>query len=169
MANMAYIILLVGLVVGGLCAVCGIYSRKLELVTLQNTALQNEIDEWRVRVLNKLIETLNARLKQSELELRAHHKIENPSQTKIALEAAQQELKTIFAETITALNESYPELTDLDIFVLLLIGIGFDNVEIATLLGMEKRTLYRRRQLISQRMGISSLEIDEKVKSLVTF
>lgn len=55
----------------------------------------------------------------------------------------------------------FPGLTDLDMLVLCLLGIGMDNQEIATLLRMEKRTLYRRRQLMAMRIGISSLQLDE--------
>ena len=55
----------------------------------------------------------------------------------------------------------FPGLTDLDMLVLCLLGIGMDNQEIATLLRMEKHTLYRRRQLMAMRIGISSMKLDE--------
>ena len=56
----------------------------------------------------------------------------------------------------------------MDLLVICLIGIGMDNLEIYTLLRMEKRTLYRRRQLISMRVGISSLHLDEFSMNWIT-
>lgn len=71
------------------------------------------------------------------------------------------DIELLFHPQLTNLKEEYPNLTDLDLLILTFLGIGMDNVEICSFLDMEKRTLYRRRQLISQRLNISSLQLDE--------
>lgn len=69
--------------------------------------------------------------------------------------------KLLFPEQIYSLQQKYPALTDSDWLVLLLLGMGMDNTEICTLLTMKKKTLYRRRQLIADRLNISSLQVDD--------
>lgn len=59
----------------------------------------------------------------------------------------------------------YPMLTDLDMLFLSLLSIDMDNVEISNILQMEKKTLYRRRQLIARRIGISSTELETFAKN----
>ena len=50
----------------------------------------------------------------------------------------------------------------------LLIGLGVENHEILSLTDMSKRTYYKRRQVIAQRMNTSAAELDEFVKQLFT-
>lgn len=71
------------------------------------------------------------------------------------------DMKEVYAKEYTALLSQYPSLTELDLLVLSLLANGLDNYDICTLLKMEKRTLYRRRQLIAQRIGISSTVLDD--------
>lgn len=70
------------------------------------------------------------------------------------------EMKDVYAKEYCTLQAQYPSLTELDLLVLSLLANGMDNYDICTLLKMEKRTLYRRRQLIAQRIGISSTLLD---------
>ena len=71
------------------------------------------------------------------------------------------ELRMLYQKELDGLSNQYPSLTDLDLLVITLLGMQMDNLEICNLLHMEKRTLYRRRQLIAQRMGISSMDLDD--------
>lgn len=73
------------------------------------------------------------------------------------------DLKIALSDKHAALKKAYPQLTDLDMLVISLMIIGMDNDDICEIIKMEKRTLYRRRQLIAQRIGISSNDIEEFV------
>lgn len=74
--------------------------------------------------------------------------------------ALGEEMQSIFHNEIALLRSKYPQLTDLDLLVLSLLSIGMDNDEICELTQMEKRTLYRRRQLIAQRIDLSSTQLE---------
>lgn len=74
--------------------------------------------------------------------------------------ALGEEMQSIFHNEIALLRSKYPQLTDLDLLVLSLLAIGMDNDEICELTQMEKRTLYRRRQLIAQRIDLSSTQLE---------
>ena len=69
---------------------------------------------------------------------------------------------------MSKIRRQYPSLTDADAQVLLLIGLGVENHEILSLTDMSKRTYYKRRQVIAQRMNTSAAELDEFVKQLFT-
>ena len=71
-----------------------------------------------------------------------------------------QELKQIFADKVQRLYERYPTLTDADMTILVMLGIGLDNQAIITYLDMTKRTYYKRRQITSKRLGINATELD---------
>lgn len=81
---------------------------------------------------------------------------------------ALEELPIVFGKKIKAIRADYPQLTDLDVQVLILIGLGVENHEILTFLDMSKRTYYKRRQLIAQRMGTTAAQLDEMAKQLLT-
>ena len=67
---------------------------------------------------------------------------------------------------IAYLKKHYANLTEVDIQVLILIGMGLETQDILLILDMSKRTYYKRRQIISKRMGISTTELDEKAQLL---
>ena len=48
------------------------------------------------------------------------------------------------------------------------IGLGVDNTDILRFTDMSKRTYYKRRQLIAQRMDTSAAQLDELAKQLFT-
>ena len=50
--------------------------------------------------------------------------------------------------------------------MLILIGMGLETQDILLILDMSKRTYYKRRQIISKRMSISTTELDEKAQLL---
>lgn len=77
------------------------------------------------------------------------------------------ELQPLFGDKTESIRQQYPQLTDLDINVLLLIGLGIDNNEILHLTDMSKRTYYKRRQLIAQRIGTTAAQLDPIAKELL--
>ncbi len=78
------------------------------------------------------------------------------------------ELQRVFDSKIESLRHQYPALTDLDIQVLTLIGIGVDNAEILQFTDMSKRTYYKRRQLIANRMNTTAAQLDQLAKTIFT-
>lgn len=67
---------------------------------------------------------------------------------------------------IAYLKKHYANLTEVDIQVLILIGMGLETQDILLILDMSKRTYYKRRQIISKRMSISTTELDENAQLL---
>lgn len=78
-----------------------------------------------------------------------------------------QEMQEIFGREFAALKSKYPQLTELDKLVIALLGLEMDNDEICEIMHMEKRTLYRRRQLIGQRIGLSSTALEAFAKGII--
>lgn len=78
-----------------------------------------------------------------------------------------EEIKSIYETEYNAVLSKYPQLTELDMLVICLLAIGMTNEEICDIIKMEKRTLYRRRQLIAQRIGISSTELDQFAQAII--
>lgn len=79
---------------------------------------------------------------------------------------ALDELQYIFGYKISRIRDQYPALTDTDMQVLLLLGIGVENHEIMTMTNMSKRTYYRRRQVLAQRMGTTAAKLDVEAGKL---
>ena len=79
---------------------------------------------------------------------------------------ALDELQHIFKDKINQLRRQYPALTDTDVQVLVLIGLGLENHEILAFTNMSKRTYYKRRQLIAQRMNTTAAQLDTLAKQL---
>ena len=82
--------------------------------------------------------------------------------------SALSDLQVLFADKINNIKRLYPALTDTDIQVLTLIGLGVDNTDILRFTDMSKRTYYKRRQLIAQRMNTTAAQLDELAKSVFT-
>ena len=79
---------------------------------------------------------------------------------------ALDELQHIFGYKMSQIHDLYPTLTEVDLQVLLLIGLGVENHDIVTMTNMSKRTYYRRRQVLAQRMGTTAAKLDGEVKKL---
>ncbi len=76
-------------------------------------------------------------------------------------------LQQIFDNEIDQIKAQYPTLTELDIQVLTLLGLGVSNYEILDFVDMSKRTYYKRRQIIAGRMGTSAAQLDALAKELI--
>lgn len=74
---------------------------------------------------------------------------------------ALDDLQHLFSDKIKKLKHQYPTLTETDIQVVTLIGLGVSNTDIIKLANMSKRTYYKRRQLIAQRMNTTAAQLDQ--------
>ncbi len=120
-------------------------------------SFKNELTDLRIRLLASQHE--QARRDQLMLEQIKQH-TNKPD--------ALNELLQLFGSKVNAIRREYPSLTDTDAQVLILIGLGVDNNEILSFTDMSKRTYYKRRQLIAQRMNTTAAQLDELAKSLFT-
>ena len=125
------------------------------LIGFRTTLIKRQLTDLRIRLLvNQREQTLRHQLLLSQIKRQS----DKPS----ALEQLQQ----IFGDKMDALRHQYPALTDIDMQVLLLIGFGVENHEILTFTGMSKRTYYKRRQLIAQRMNTTAAQLNTIAKQL---
>lgn len=120
-------------------------------------SFKNELTDLRIRLLASQHE--QARRDQLMLEQIKQH-TNKPD--------ALNELLQLFGSKVNSIRREYPSLTDTDAQVLILIGLGVDNNEILSFTDMSKRTYYKRRQLIAQRMNTTAAQLDELAKSLFT-
>lgn len=79
-----------------------------------------------------------------------------------------EDLQPFWGDKIQDIRQRYPQLTDTDCKVFILIGLGLENHEIIRLTDMSKRTYYKRRQLIAQRIGITAAQLDDTAQRLLT-
>lgn len=145
-----------------------ILEKRLQGMTFAQKATEQEVDEWRVKLLEKVKEKIDITEQAQAQIVRGEDLVAKFIYRNDEIQQLSKELNAIFKQSIQTIKEKYPDLTDLDILVLTLIGIGMDNDEICNLLRMEKRTLYRRRQLIAQRIGMSSTQLDVFAMTVLT-
>lgn len=81
---------------------------------------------------------------------------------------ALDDLQHLFSDKIKKLKHQYPALTETDIQVVTLIGLGVSNTDILQLADMSKRTYYKRRQLIAQRMNTTAAQLDQIAQNAFT-
>ncbi|MBR0296494.1 MAG: hypothetical protein IJQ95_03770 [Paludibacteraceae bacterium] len=122
----------------------------------------------------------NAKLKQQLTDMRIREQLYNKdssAQQSVLLDQIKQQADRPRAidhllhsneAKIKSLKERYPSLTDADMQVLVLLGLGIETQDVLQFLDMSKRTYYKRRQLISKRMDISTSELDTKAKLIFT-
>ena len=120
-------------------------------------SFKNELTDLRIRLLTT----------QREQEQRDKMLLEQLKQ-QTDKPHALEDLQQLFSSKVNHIRRMYPALTDTDIQVLTLIGLGVDNNEILAFTDMSKRTYYKRRQLIAQRMNTTAAQLDELAKSLFT-
>lgn len=145
-----------------------VLSKKLQGMTFAKKATEKEVEEWRIKLLEKVKEKINITEQAQDKLTRGEDLVAQFIYRNNDIKQLSDELNAIFKQPLQTLKEKYPDLTELDLLVISLIGIGMDNDEICTLLRMEKRTLYRRRQLIAQRIGMSSTQLDMFAMTVLT-
>ncbi len=141
--------------------------RKFETQELQRKLAEMETEEWREKLLEKVKEKIAITEQARNRITRGEDLVAKFIYHQQGIEELSEELFSIYHKPISAVKKKYPDLTELDLLVLCLLGIGMDNVEICALLRMEKRTLYRRRQLIAQRTGMSSTMLEDFSKGIL--
>lgn len=129
-------------------------NHNLETQDLKRKIAELEADEWREKLLDKVKEKIAITEQARNRITQGEDLVAKFIYHQQGIEELSAELFGIYSKPIAAIKKKYPDLTELDLLVLCLLGIGMDNVEICSILRMEKRTLYRRRQLIVQRIGI---------------
>ena len=142
-------------------------NHKLEAQEFQRKLAEKETEEWREKLLEKVKEKIAITEQARNRITRGEDLVAKFIYHQQGIEELSEELFDIYHKPISALKKKYPDLTELDLLVLCLLGIGMDNVEICALLRMEKRTLYRRRQLIAQRTGMSSTMLEDFSKGIL--
>lgn len=162
------------LLIGILVIVCmwiaiktDIINRKLETQELQRKLAEKETEEWREKLLDKVKEKIAITEQARDRITRGEDLVAKFIYHQQGIEELSTELFGIYHKPISAIKKKYPDLTELDLLVICLLGIGMDNVEICSVLRMEKRTLYRRRQLIAMRTGMSSMNLETFSRSIL--
>lgn len=118
--------------------------------------LKRQITDFRIREV----------IRQREEAIR-HQQLMDQIKLQGAKTHIVNELQPLFGDKTESIRQRYPQLTELDINVLILIGLGIDNNEIIRLTNMSKRTYYKRRQLIAQRIGTTAAQLDPIAKQLL--
>lgn len=144
-----------------------IINRKLETQELQRKLAEAETEEWREKMLDKVKEKIAMTEEARDRMTRGEDLVAKYIYHQQGIEELSAELFGIYQKPISIVKKKYPDLTELDLLVICLLGIGMDNVEVCSILRMEKRTLYRRRQLIAQRIGMSSTALEEFAKNML--
>lgn len=141
--------------------VAGIMFNKWEEEKLHANMLAAEKADTRAMLIKRITEGIQSTLEQryDDLKRRGTSTVDE-----VRWRLIEQDLRDLYHLQVVDLRMEYPELTDADISFILLVAVGVDNPDIALLLELEKRSIYRRRQLIAQRMGISSLDLDDLIK-----
>ena len=145
-----------------------ITNREAETQELQRKLAEAETEEWREKMLDKVKEKIALTEEARDRMTRGEDLVAKYIYHQQGIEELSTELFGIYQKPVSAIKKKYPDLTELDLLVICLLGIGMDNVEVCSLLRMEKRTLYRRRQLIAQRIGLaSSTALEEFAKNML--
>ena len=123
---------------------------------------------WRVRCLKRQVADLRIKMALNQREELLRHQLLIEQIKQNNKPTALDDLQHLFADKVDHIRRQYPALTDTDIQVLTLIGLGVDNADILQFTDMSKRTYYKRRQLIAQRMDTTAAQLDELAKQLFT-
>ena len=158
--------MLILMIIGGFQI--NIINRKLDTQELQRKLAEAESEEWREKMLDKVKEKIALTEEARDRMTRGEDLVAKYIYHQQGIEELSTELFSIYQKPVNTVKKQYPDLTELDLLVICLLGIGMDNVEVCSILRMEKRTLYRRRQLIAQRIGLtSSTALEEFAKNML--
>lgn len=121
---------------------------------------------WRLRCLKRQIADMRIKMVINQREELLRHQLLIEQIKQHNKPTALDDLQHLFADKVNYIKRQYPALTDIDIQVLTLIGLGVDNADILQFTDMSKRTYYKRRQLIAQRINTTAAQLDETAKQL---
>lgn len=140
---------------------------KKQALELQLHMKQLNESKLQEKLLDKVKEKINLTQRTNRLRKQKDELIASVIYKQEHVLELGEEIKSIYATEYNAIQNRYPQLTELDMLVICLLGIDMTNEEICDLIKMEKRTLYRRRQLIGQRIGISSTELEDFAHNII--
>lgn len=159
----------ISLIINGILVLyIAVTHARIKGLLVQNKSNEQQIQDWREKLLEKVKEQIAITEKSEQLIKKGQDYVAEFIYQQNDIKKLGENLSEIFSMQLSSLKDQFPALTDLDLLVICLLGIGMDNYEISTILRMEKRTLYRRRQLIAMRIGISSLQLDEFAMNIVS-
>lgn len=139
----------------------GLVQEKLRQARIKNAAKERLIDDLQGQLVDKVRDKIELTQRSSMQRRQKDELIADYIYRQDVVKEMGEELKSIHKEEYVLLQAKYPQLTDLDLLVLCLLSMSMSNEEICEVVHMEKRTLYRRRQLISQRIGIYSTGLED--------
>lgn len=142
-----------------LIIILGIILLGLEIavmvLSVQKSNLKQQLSDMRIR---ELMYNRDSKVMQSVLADQVTRQSNRPQ--------AVKHLMSSHKAKIESLRKQYPALTETDIQVLVLLGIGVETQDILMLLDMSKRTYYKRRQTIAKRMDITTQDLEETAQSM---
>lgn len=107
---------------------------------------------------DKLLQNIDN--KRALLLSRLHERLLMQEQT-INWEAFYDEFDAAYDGLLSRLKSVYPELTEMDIRYIALTYMDFKTSDICLLLNYSKRTIYNRRQILKQHLGIALDDLDD--------
>ena len=123
---------------------------------------------WRVYYLKRQVADLRIKMTVNRHEEMLRYQVlaDQLKQRNKTLDV--NDIQRLFADRVKEIESQFPALTETDIQVLTLIGLGVDNTDILQLTDMSKRTYYKRRQLIAQRMNTTAAQLDQIARNCFT-
>ncbi len=156
------------ILVGGVLIIClSVLLHRYQTVLLEKNIHKEESEAMRMKLIEQIKNKIDATTRANTFSHKGMDLVADFIYKKEDISKLGDDFKRVYNKQLSTVRIKYPSLTDLDMLIFSLLGIGLDNYEVCALLGMERRTLYRRRQLMAQRMNMSSLELDEFAQSIL--
>ncbi|MBN2766788.1 MAG: hypothetical protein JXR27_10485 [Paludibacteraceae bacterium] len=141
--------------------------------TKEKQKLLEKMEQKRVILLTKIRGRINSALQLNKMETKYRHGGTDAKEllNEILLQAVLSEsnweeyiheIDLISNYHISELTTTHPTLTNADKIVIALSSLGIDITDSCTLLGMNKNTMYRRRNTIKERLGLDKTVDFEK-------
>ena len=104
-----------------------IINRKLETQELQRKLAEAETEEWREKMLDKVKEKIAMTEEARDRMTRGEDLVAKYIYHQQGIEELSTELFSIYQKPINSVKKKYPDLTELDLLVICLLGIGMDH------------------------------------------
>lgn len=103
--------------------------------------------------------------KREVLQSRLRERVMMKSES-VNWDAFYEEFDVAYDGLLSRLTNRYPDLTDIDIRYIVLTCMHFNTSDICLLLNHTKRTIYNRRQILKQRLGLTTEDLDDWLRAL---
>ena len=168
------LILLISLLI--VCAITILGGINYKYISSQNNAMQiklklrqDKIKQLQYLLTEKVHKKIELTQQSRDLTQSINEYISNYTYSPENMKELEEELQSIFSTEQAMLTERYPQLSNLDLLTITLLGIGFTNNDICKIINMERRTLYKRRQLTAQRIGISAKDLETFAQKALSY